>query len=478
MDLSSIFGILWTILTNILYIVFIIGTIIIIILDNRNPVRTIAWILILFFLPVVGFILYFLFGRNIRREKIITKKSFSKLFRKPMAEYMSEDTAELFPSYDNLIQYYKNTEQSYPYSGNAIDIYTDGYSMLQSLIKELMHAKKYIHLEYYIFNNDAVGQMICDVLIDRARAGVEVRVIYDDVGCWSVPNHFYEQLLDAGIEVRSFLKVRFPLFTSRVNYRNHRKVVVIDGQVGFIGGMNLAERYLKGNGTGIWRDTHIKISGKAVHGLQTAFLLDWYFVDQTLITSSRYFEHIEDHGTSVVQVVSSDPIGPWKTILQGLTKAILSSKKYFFIQTPYFLPTDDILSALQTAALAGVDVRIMIPAKGDSWLAKMACYSSLKYVLESGIKVYFYHKGFLHSKMMVSDDLFSTVGSTNVDFRSFEHNFEINAFIYDKDTALKMRDIFVADQRDSTQLYLSAWKKRSKVQRAAESIARLLSPLL
>lgn len=478
MEWLHLLGIAWKVLFDFLYFGSIIGTIIIIVLDNRNPVHTIAWILILLFLPVVGLILYFFFGRNVRRERIINKKSYNKLLSLPISEYMAQEPAIDMAEYGRLIDFYRKTEQAYPLGGNRIEIYTEGYAMLQSLIKALMNAEHHIHLEYYIFEDDAVGRLIRDILIDRAKAGVEVRVIYDDVGCWRVPRRFFEKMLESGIEVKSFLKVRFPLFTSRVNYRNHRKIVVVDGKVGFIGGMNLAMRYLKGVSGGIWRDTHIKIEGKAVHGLQTTFLLDWYFVDRTLITSSKYFAPSDVAGTSLTQIVSSSPIGPWREIMLGLTKAILSSKRYFYIQTPYFLPTDTVLSALQTAALAGVDIRLMLPAQNDSWLSQLACSSYLKFILEAGVKVYLYHKGFLHSKLMVSDDILSTVGSTNIDFRSFEHNFEVNAFIYDKETALKMKEIFIMDQRDCNQIVLSLWEKRPRHKKVAESITRLLSPLL
>ena len=288
----------------------------------------------------------------------------------------------------------------------------------------------------------------------------------------------FKEMRDAGIEVRSFLKVRFPLFTSKVNYRNHRKIVVIDGRIGFVGGMNLAERYMRGFSWGIWRDTHIMLEGKAVHGLQTAFLLDWYFVDRTLITASRYFPKIEACGNSLVQIVTSEPIGPWKEIMQGLTVAISGAKKYFYMQTPYFLPTEQILVAMQTAALAGVDVRLMLPEHADNRVTHLGSCSYLADVLRAGVKVYFYKKGFLHSKLMVSDDMLSTVGSTNLDFRSFEHNFEVNAFMYDMETALQMREIFLQDQRESTQIFLKNWEKRSWRQKAMESVVRLLAPLL
>ena len=381
-------------------------------------------------------------------------------------------------AYNRLIQFFQSTNQAFLFEGNKVDVYTDGYSKLQALICELYKAKKHIHLEYYIFEDDAVGRLVRDVLIDKVKEGIEVRVIYDDVGCWHVPNAFFDGMRNAGIEVRGFLKVRFPLFTSRVNYRNHRKIVVIDGCVGFVGGMNLAVRYLKGFSWGIWRDTHICLSGRAVHGLQTAFLLDWYFVDRTLITSSKYFPKIDSIGETLAQVVTSEPIGPWKEIMQGLIMAITDSKRYFYIQTPYFLPTEQALLALQTAALAGVDVRLMLPMRADNRLTHWASCSYLDDILQAGVKVYFYRKGFLHSKLMVSDDLFSTVGSTNFDFRSFEQNFEVNSFMYNQDTALKMKEIFLADQRECVQLYLKNWEKRPWSDKALESVVKLMAPLL
>ncbi len=367
-----------TVAFDILYFGAIIGTIVIIILDNRNPVKTMAWILILLFLPIVGLVFYFFFGRSQRRERIIGQKSYDRLLKKPMAEYLAQDCSDVPYEYSRLIQLFQQTN----------------------------------------------------------------------------------------------------LFTSRVNYRNHRKIVVIDGRVGFVGGMNLAERYMRGFSWGIWRDTHIMLEGKAVHGLQTAFLLDWYFVDRTLITASRYFPKIDSCGSSLVQIVTSEPIGPWKEIMQGLTVAITSAKKYFYMQTPYFLPTEPILAAMQTAALSGVDIRLMLPERADNWITHLGSRSYLADVMQAGVKVYFYKKGFLHSKLMVSDDMLSTVGSTNVDFRSFEHNFEVNAFMYDVETALEMKEIFLQDQRESTQIFLKNWGRRSWRQKAAESIVRLLAPLL
>lgn len=477
-DWNIIFSQIATLAFDIIYFGAIIGTIVVVILDNRNPVKTMAWILVLMFLPIVGLVFYFFFGRSQRRERIIGKKSYGRLLKKPMAEYLAQDSSALPQEYDRLVKLFQHTNQALPFEGNRVDTFTSGYSMIQALLRELQKAEKHIHLEFYIFEDDAIGRMVRDVLIEKARAGVEVRVIYDDVGCWHVPHAFFEEMSGAGIEVRSFLKVRFPVFTSKVNYRNHRKIVVIDGVVGFVGGMNLAERYMRGFSWGIWRDTHVMLQGKAVHGLQSAFLLDWYFVDRTLITAHGYFPKIDSYGSSLVQIVTSEPIGPWKEIMQGLTMAVSGAKKYFYMQTPYFLPTEQILAAMQTAALSGVDVRLMLPERADNRITHLGSRSYLADVLRAGVKVYFYKKGFLHSKLMVSDDMLSTVGSTNLDFRSFEHNFEVNAFMYDMETALQMKEIFMLDQRECTQVFLKNWEKRPRLQKALESVVRLLAPLL
>jgi cardiolipin synthase len=472
---------------NLVYFCIVLGTVVVVVLDNRNPVKTIAWILVLMFLPFIGLLFYFFFGRSRRRERIISRKSFNRLLKKPMAEYLAQSKIDLPQQYSNLARLFENTNQSLLFDGNDVEIYTDGYSKLLSLIRELSRARHHIHMEYYIIEDDPVGRLVRDVLVDKARQGVEVRVICDDVGCWRVPTAFFESMREAGIEVRHFLKVRFPLFTSRVNYRNHRKIVVIDGRVGFVGGMNLAQRYYCGLAWGVWRDTHIRVSGRAVHGLQTAFLLDWYFVDRTLITASRYFPRIEQAASSaggeqtsgvLMQIVTSDPVGPWRDIMMGLAKALSGAQRYFYMQTPYFLPTEQLLFAMQTAALAGVDVRLMLPQRADSRIIQWASRSYVADALRAGVKVYFYNKGFIHSKLMVADDMLSSIGSANLDFRSFEHNFEVNAFMYDAATARRMRDIFVADQRYSTQVFLKNWEKRPWRKKALESVVRLLAPLL
>lgn len=478
MDEAGIWGIVAVLAFRLVYLAVILFTIVIVLLDNRNPVKTMAWVLVLVFLPVVGLAFYFFFGRNTRKERLISKKGFSRLSKRPMAEYQAQEALGDFTGRNQLIPFFHRVSNALPFEGNDVQVFTDGYSMYQELFRRIAKAKHHIHLEFYIFEDDAVGRLLRDLLIDKAREGVSVRLLYDDVGCWDVNPMFYDEMLCEGIEVRSFLKVRFPQFTSKVNYRNHRKLAIIDGKVGFIGGMNIALRYLKGVPWGVWRDTHICLKGKAVYGIQTAFLTDWFAVDRTLLTSAQYFPKMDSVGTSVVQIVTSDPVGEWHDIMLGLVKAISCAQRYIYVETPYFLPTEQVMAAFQTAALSGVDVRLMIPKKADAFITHKGTMSYLDELMKSGVKVYFYRAGFLHSKLWVADDEWASVGSTNLDFRSFEHNFEANAFFYDEKTVCTMKEIFLEDMKKCMTLSQKIWDKRSFKNKIVESVVRLLAPLL
>lgn len=478
MDEAGIWGIVAVLAFRLVYLAVILFTIVIVLLDNRNPVKTMAWVLVLVFLPVVGLAFYFFFGRNTRKERLISKKGFSRLSKRPMAEYQAQEALGDFTGRNQLIPFFHRVSNALPFEGNDVQVFTDGYSMYQELFRRIAKAKHHIHLEFYIFENDAVGRLLRDLLIDKAREGVSVRLLYDDVGCWDVNPMFYDEMLCEGIEVRSFLKVRFPQFTSKVNYRNHRKLAIIDGKVGFIGGMNIALRYLKGVPWGVWRDTHICLKGKAVYGIQTAFLTDWFAVDRTLLTSAQYFPKMDTVGTSVAQIVTSDPVGEWHDIMLGLVKAISCAQRYIYVETPYFLPTEQVMAAFQTAALSGVDVRLMIPKKADAFITHKGTMSYLDELMKSGVKVYFYRAGFLHSKLWVADDEWASVGSTNLDFRSFEHNFEANAFFYDEKAVCTMKEIFLEDMKKCMTLSQKIWDKRSFKNKIVESVVRLLAPLL
>lgn len=464
-----------------LYVAIMIPAIIRVLLDNRQPAKTMAWILVLAFMPFVGIIFYIFFGQNTRKERHISDRSMDQLTKRSMLEFVEQENLHLPANNKPLMNLFTNQNWAFPFKDNRVDIFTDGYEFICSLLYNIGKAQHHIHLDTYIFEDDALGYLVADALIDKAEQGVEIRVIYDDVGCWKVKDAFFERMRDTGIDVHAFMPVRFPAFTSKVNYRNHRKLCVIDGKVGFIGGMNIAKRYVKGTGKQPWRDTHLRIQGGGVYALQRAFLIDWYFVDRTLITNRVYYPPVDIHinNSCLVQVVTSSPIAPWPDIMQGYVRILLQAQKYVYMETPYFLPTEPVLFAMRTAALAGVDIRLMIPRKADAKLVEWASRSYVMEAIEAGVKVYLYMGGFNHSKLLVSDDNLCTVGSTNIDFRSFENNFEANAFFYDEKMAQRIKAIYLKDESQSILVDdVSYFVKRPFMKRLFESIVRLLSPLL
>ena len=464
-----------------LYVAIMIPAIIRVLLDNRQPAKTMAWILVLAFMPFVGIIFYIFFGQNTRKERHISDRSMDQLTKRSMLEFVEQENLHLPANNKPLMNLFTNQNWAFPFKDNRVDIFTDGYEFICSLLYNIGKAQHHIHLDTYIFEDDALGYLVADALIDKAEQGVEIRVIYDDVGCWKVKDAFFERMRDTGIDVHAFMPVRFPAFTSKVNYRNHRKLCVIDGKVGFIGGMNIAKRYVKGTGKQPWRDTHLRIQGGGVYALQRAFLIDWYFVDRTLITNRVYYPPVDIHinNSCLVQVVTSNPIAPWPDIMQGYVRILLQAQKYVYMETPYFLPTEPVLFAMRTAALAGVDIRLMIPRKADAMLVEWASRSYVMEAIEAGVKVYLYMGGFNHSKLLVSDDNLCTVGSTNIDFRSFENNFEANAFFYDEEMAQRIKAIYLKDESQSILVDdVSYFVKRPFMKRLFESIVRLLSPLL
>ncbi len=463
------------------FILTIIFTTIVIVLENRNPVKSLAWIVVLVFLPIGGFILYLFFGQQYRHTRMISKR------KRRILQKMSGNTAHISVSEPGNRLSPESLQQiklGYQLGGtqlfvhNHIEIFTDGESKFKALIEDLNRAETFIHLQYYIFDNDTLGRTIKKILIEKARQGVKVRVLYDDVGCWKVRSRFFREMRKAGIEIRPFFKVSFPQLANKLNYRNHRKVAIIDGKTGYIGGMNIADRYCDGLSWGIWRDTHARIKGPAVYGLQSAFSIDWSFTTREFLSEARYYPPVEETGNTDIQILTSGPLGEWKEIAISFLKAIANARECIYIQTPYFLPTDSLLKALQAAALAKVDVRLMIPSHSDSRLLQYASQSYLKDILRAGIKVYFYQGGFLHAKSLIIDNEFSSIGSTNFDFRSFDHNFEINAFMYNTDTNAMMKKIFINDMRQCRRITLSRWKRRPLTTKVAESFARLMSPIL
>ena len=462
------------------YTVIAIVAMITVLLEHRQPAKTIAWVLVLSFLPLVGIVLYFFFGRRTRKDRHIWEKSLNQLTKRSMIEFAEQKQLELPEEHKELIQLFVNQNFALPFKNNETDVYVSGYEFFPALLAEISKATHHIHIVSYIIDDDPLGRLLCDALIDKARKGIEVRLLFDDVGSWKTPNRFFEQMREEGIEVHPFMPVRFPAFTGKVNYRNHRKIIVIDGKVGFIGGMNLAQRYVKGHKGIMWRDTHVKISGAAVYGLQRAFLVDWFHADRTLITDRKYYPDTTiTPNNNLIQIVTSSPTNVWEELEQGYIKILLSAKRYVYMETPYFLPTEPIFFAMRTAALSGVDVRLMVSLKTDSKLVQMASRSYLTQTIQAGVKVICYEEGFNHTKLLVADDNVATIGSANIDFRSFENNFEANAFFYDKSMAQRIKDIFLTDETKCVPLEkIKEINHKSFIYRLWESVVRLLSPLL
>lgn len=472
-------------LIGFLYLTLIVVVMVTVLMDNRQPTKTMAWLLVLAFLPIVGIILYVFFGQNIRKKRYVSKRSLDQLSKRQTWEYAEQKNLKVKEEHRDLVHLFYNQNGALPFRNNEVEIYTTGYEFFGSLLQQIGMAEHSIHLESFIFQDDELGFLVADALIDKARQGVEVRIIYDDVGCWNVHNRFFERLRDEGIDVHAFFPVKFPAFTSKMNYRDHRKLCVIDGEVAYIGGMNIATRYVKGTPDTAWRDTHLRIRGGAVYGMQHAFLVDWYFVDRTLITDRVYYPpipadlNIKPGEQTLAQIVMSSPIAPWPDIEHGYVRILLQAKRYVYMESPYFLPTEPILFAMRVAALAGVDVRLMIPYHTDSRIVQWASRSFVYETLQAGVVVELYRKGFNHTKMLVSDDSISTCGSTNLDFRSFENNFESNVFFYGKPMAKRFKKMFADDERDCIRIE-DAYRvaRRPFLSRLWESMIRLLSPLL
>ena len=457
----------------------IIGTILVIIFENRNPVKTIAWCMVLTFMPVIGLLLYIVFGMDNRQRRQIKDEDLRRL--KAITETRQSDNIASVTSvqYENLACMLRNMNQAYPLEGNNVEIMTDFRTMSDRLVADIESARHHINMLFFKFEDDAAGRRIADALIRKAEEGVQVRLIYDEAGNLMVPRRFYKRLRKNGIQVRGFIRIFLPILSRDYNSRNHRKVVVIDGKTGYMGGMNIAQRYAEGLNWGIWRDTHMRITGPAVSELQTSFLTDWQFTKGDEPDLDSMYPYNPQCGNTLMQIVTGGSMDKWNVMMQAYMTAIASAKSHAYLQSPYFIPPEPIMKALQNAALGGVDVRVMIPYRGDKGiLPPWASRSYIKEALNAGIKIYLYRKGYMHSKTMTIDDSFVTIGSTNIDFRGFEQDSEINAFMYDEDLARKQREIFLEDQKDAELIDPMEWDKRPLIDKAKESVARIFSQVL
>jgi cardiolipin synthase len=433
------------------------------------------------FLPVLGLIFYAMLGQKMRQKKKIKKlsirsgKSSTKV--KPDLSALSHYSS-LSDNAKGLISLLYHSDEALIYESSKIDILAEPEETFEAIFSDIEKAKDHIHIQFYIIVSDSVGDRLLDLLLKKVSEGVEVRLIYDYWGCFGLPKNYIQKLKDGGIHFHAFFPPKFPFILSRLNYRNHRKLIVIDGKIGYTGGVNMADRYLYGNILGTWRDTMVRFEGAATLGLQEAFSDDWYFVDRTILDHDRYFPPQKAFAKNLVQIVDSGPDTTFQSILQGMYYAVSTAQDYVYIQTPYFMPPDEISTAIETAALRGIDVRLLIPIKSDASMARDSNCSYIERMLDAGVRVYNYKKGFLHSKAWVVDDCISSVGTANVDFRSYEQNFEVTSFIYEEETALKLKSLFLKDLSDAVEINKEEWQKRPKFQRFKESIARLFSPIL
>lgn len=462
-----------------LYTLTIVGVILVIISENRNPLKSMPWLIVLALAPVVGLVCYFFFGQNLSKRRSLSRRTRKQLnaYATAAAQIGHPEVPEYLRPLERLLA---DSGHAVPLYGSQLTIYSTGGAKFDALLEAIERAEHHIHLQYYIIDNDEVGRRVRDALIRRAREGIEVRVLYDDVGSRAVRKGFFDEMEQAGIEVCEFLHVQFPRFTSKVNYRNHRKVVIIDGRVALFGGMNIADRYCEGTRQlGPWRDNHFRVEGGGVAGLQFAFLNDWYATTrQRLTAAEKYYTATPLRANNVMQVLTGGPLGRWRTLQQAVALAVARAKERIRIQTPYYLPSETLNNALQTAALAGIEVELMLPARSDSKVVDLAVHSYLDDMVRAGVKVLFYTAGFLHAKTVLIDDELTIIGSANLDFRSFEHNFELNGFLYDRDFTARMHRLYDEDAVRCHCLTAAEWFRRPRLRRMAESVMRLFSPLL
>lgn len=460
--------------------------------ERRHPTVTLTWILALVFMPVVGFVLYIFLGQDLRKQKVFYLKESEEMDYFPLIESQKHFLQCAYPPFDDpeLDYYYDmimlnmNSNQSMFTRDNKLELYYEGESLFEDLYSSLQGAQVFIHMQTYIINNDKLGRELIRILTEKAREGVEVKLLYDGMGCLRLPWRFFDPLIEAGGSIAEFFPPLLPYINVRINYRNHRKICVIDGQEAWVGGFNIGDEYHGYTRSfGFWRDTHTRIRGSAVGALEFRFLLDWRFAsgDDHIMEPEhmlRYSYLEEGQGQAGIQIVTSGPDSSWPSIKHAYLKMITLATEKIYLSTPYLIPDSSFVEALKIAALSGIDTRVIIPGVSDHALVHWASLYYVGELLEAGVRCYIYERGFIHSKTMVSDGYVSSVGTANLDIRSFKLNFEVNAFIYDWDVARSMEQAFMRDLEDSREITLVEYENRSVGARIRENFSRLFSPLL
>ena len=483
-------------ISSFLYLIILantIGAVITVFREPREIAATWGWLIVLIMLPIIGFIIYFFFGRRIRKKRIFNMKSQETVGLQELVEQQQRDlerTKEKIgaPKFrfkneyqEDLASFFLETDDAIITDNNEVTLYVSGEDKFTQLKADIEQAKHHIHLQYYIFNDDTIGHEIMDLLIEKAREGIEVLVIYDALGARTTRQGFWKKLHEAGGHTVAFFGYSLGFINWRINYRNHRKIVVIDGKIGYVGGFNIGDEYLGKGKLGYWRDTHLRIVGDAVYSLQSRFFIDWNAAvheDKRREFFPEYFPVIESMGQNTIQVVSTGPDASLQKIKLGLIKMISMAKKSVWIQTPYFIPDESVQEALSIAALSGVDVRIMIPSKPDHPIVYRATEFYASQIIQSGVKVYVYQNGFLHAKTMIVDGELVTVGTSNFDMRSFEINYEINSIFYNEEISQSIRNQFYKDLDFCEEIKEKNLKETVFWRKIRNSLFRVVSPIM
>ncbi len=465
-----------------LYVLFGIFIIIRLLLNGMRPTKTLAWLLTIFTIPVGGIFLYLMLGRNRRKNKLFQLKHTPKVtsyIQKAIEQY-APITTEEHKEHHKIISLITKNSYFAPCTGNDLRLLKNGKATFQAIFDALKSAEHFIHLEYYIFEEGELTNELFELFQQKIKTGVKVRIIYDSIGSRSLSKKYIKKLQRIGVEIHKFLPIRFGKFLSSINYRNHRKIIVIDNKVAFTGGINVSDKYVKGDpNLGVWHDMHLQLKGPVVHSLQAIFAMDWYFVSNNdKILDPLYFSTYKKKGTSTVQIVHSGPDADFSATQQMYFSIINEVKKYVYITNPYIIPGESILDALKVAALSGIDVRLLLSNNSDSVIVKWCVRSYFERLLQAGVKIYLFSEGFLHSKTIVADDTISSVGTANLDIRSFEQNYEVNAVIYEDAFAIDLKNDFLNDCNKSIQLNYNTFVERPWQDKLKEGVAKIFSPVL
>lgn len=479
---------------TVIYVLFAVAVCLTILMNARSGSKALAYITLIVLVPFLGIIFYLSFGINYRKNKIYTRKILEderlasivqQILEQQFREVSLEHKGDLDYFYP-LAKMVQEDARNFFSDSNQIELLINGEQKFERLLEDLENAKEHIHIQYYIYENDLIGNKIADILIRKHREGVAVRFIYDDFGASSIRKTIVKRLRAAGVPTYPFYKIKLIFLANRLNYRNHRKIVIIDRLIGYVGGINVADKYINnGNKQHYWRDTHLRIEGMSTLSLQMVFLSDWQFcTDESIENIGDYFPRKlsdEDHPAAcdkVVQIISSGPDSNYPSILFAINRAILLSKKKVWLTTPYFIPEETLTDALIMASLSGIEVKLLVPMASDSAFVNTCATSHYEEMLEAGVQIYRYKKGFIHAKTMVCDNKIAFVGTANLDQRSFDLNFEVNAIVYNREVAQELSTAFLNDLKDAEEILYEDWVQRPKWKRLLERVLYLFSPLM